>query len=298
MLIKVYTNKVVLVDDDGNVAAGLDYPKTQNGICEIGSVYRNNLDVNPNMEAKLMELALQQVRKKNLKVIPTDVFSKEWFNKHPEDRDLVAVEEVAQPEVQDVTKTQVVDIEKIEEQLDERPSSEPEEHTEAVITGGPGAFSRFLQLLSAILMGAITGIYGYKAYQYVIDFMGSNDMSIIMQNLDNDLVVSNLAFIIVSAILIILGIVQFFWILTNKKVSENGSTYTQDKGRGFIGFIIVLIIYLCAFAATNNYLPIDTTDLVPYFFQEAIIRQLIPILAIVGWIFCAIRKIVGKPKAK
>ncbi len=299
MKIKVYTNKVVLVDEQGNIQAGIDYPKTQHGICEIGGVYRTSFVSNPEIEAKLMELALKQVRKKNLQVVCTDAFSREWFNKHPEDRDLVAPQLSQAPT--SVGETQVVDLKKIESEVQqnaEKPVIASEEPEQDVVDFTPNFFCRFLQFLSAVLMLTITAVYGYKVFQYTSRLTGSDGiLSILSIPLTN----VQLVFLVGSCVLIVLGIIQFFWILSTKKSSDNGVTVVIDKGRGFCAFIILLLLYLVitGLVMYPTVIPgYDMSLIIPSFFEEAIVRQFIPLLGIIGWIFCFIRRMIGKPKNK
>lgn len=278
MIIKVYKEKVLLKDDAENTLAGIDFPEEEPGICKISEVYSDK-KLGINVKEKLMSLALSQVRKNGWKVVPTAVFSQQWFNTHPDDRDLVATV-VENKEADDGTKRIDFngDVTEIENNEVEEPEEEPVvKGTHKVLRG----FCRILQNICGLAMAAILALYLLNLY---------NAGGVIwVQTVIAGQKTENLIVLGVGAFFALFTFIEIFWTLSRPKNKEENRKY--DSGRGLIPFILIAILYYAAsylvsqFASNNSILNIINL----YFVQVLFIGY----ISIGGAVISLLRKLIG-----
>lgn len=279
MLLKVYKNQVQLVDDNDTVLAHLDFAN-EDGVYRIGDVAKNT-QISPKVENKMMSLALNKIRKNGGLVVPTSTYSKEWFNKHPEDRDLVAaVESVAQETASIPQETEI-------QLVKQEPSNNPLQNlnTEEIKKkGAKGALkilSRLMQVICALCMFGSAVLFVMNALNYT-EFVR---VMITSQGQDHKIFLGGMAAFVVFCV------IEGIWTLTTKKMKAGEEEYRVDTGHGLIGFIIVALSYPITLYVAGMHGESVAWQWVQYFITP---MRYIPLLAVIGLLLCILRKLINR----
>ena len=89
------------------------------------------------------------------------------------------------------------------------------------------------------------------------------------------------------------GILQVFWMLSRKKMPDQGKIRRIDMGRGFFGFSVFVILYLIS-VYINPLIPVSPallTGLKQIFAVIAGLGKSFFMINVLGIIFCIIRKV-------
>ena len=279
MLLKVYKNQVQLVDDNDTVLAHLDFAN-EDGVYRIGDVAKNT-QISPKVENKMMSLALNKIRKNGGLVVPTSTYSKEWFNKHPEDRDLVAaVESVAQETASIPQETEI-------QLVKQEPSNNPLQNlnTEEIKKkGAKGALkilSRLMQVICALCMFGSAVLFVMNALNYT-EFVR---VMITSQGQDHKIFLGGMAAFVVFCV------IEGIWTLTTKKMKAGEEEYRVDTGHGLIGFIIVALSYPITLYVAGMHGESGAWQWVQYFITP---MRYIPLVAVIGLLLCILRKLINR----
>jgi hypothetical protein len=233
VLIKVYKEKVLLKDDQDNTIAGIDFPQTQTGICEISDIYSER-KLADNVREKLMSLAVNQVRKNGWKVVPNSTQIQTWFNTHPGDRDLVAS---VVPESEGY-QTAADHIEK-PPMISERAKTEAKNTSRGIM--------RIFQNLSGLAMFCVFILFMYFGV-YV-----NGGMQVVLNVINGLVSFDNLVLTGAMALFAVFTLIEIFWTLSRKKVTKDGVTEKVDVGRGLLAFILIIIFYYGLQYAVDRY---------------------------------------------
>ena len=77
-------NKIVLLNDDKIVCAGVEFPIVKEGIVNVTTTYVNDEMQGQGIAGKLMKELVVNLTKTNRRAIPTCTYTRNWFAKHPE----------------------------------------------------------------------------------------------------------------------------------------------------------------------------------------------------------------------
>lgn len=279
MLLKVYKNQVQLVDDNDVVLAHLDFTN-EDGVYRVGDVAKNT-QISPKVENKMMSLALDKIRKNGGLVVPTSTYAKEWFNKHPEDRDLVAaVESVAQ---ETASIPQVTEIQLVKQEPSNNPlqNLNTEEIKKKGAKGALKILSRLMQVVCALCMFGSAVLFVMNALNYT-EFVR---VMITSQGQDHKIFLGGMAAFVVFCV------IEGIWTLTTKKMKAGEEEYRVDTGRGLIGFILVALSYPITLYVAGMYGEAGAWQWVQYFITP---MRYIPLLAVIGLLLCILRKLINR----
>ena len=81
--------KIWAENDEGKVIAEVDFPITD-GVADINHTFVDDCLRGQGIAGKLLVAAVAQIRAEGLKALPTCSYAKGWFEKHPEEQDLLA----------------------------------------------------------------------------------------------------------------------------------------------------------------------------------------------------------------
>ena len=229
----------------------------------------------------MMSLALNKIRKNGGLVVPTSTYSKEWFNKHPEDRDLVAaVESVAQETASIPQETEI-------QLVKQEPSNNPLQNlnTEEIKKkGAKGALkilSRLMQVICALCMFGSAVLFVMNALNYT-EFVR---VMITSQGQDHKIFLGGMAAFVVFCV------IEGIWTLTTKKMKAGEEEYRVDTGHGLIGFIIVALSYPITLYVAGMHGESGAWQWVQYFITP---MRYIPLLAVIGLLLCILRKLINR----
>lgn len=281
MILKVYTNQVQLKDDEDKLMARIEFPANEEGICKVGDVLKET-QISPKVENKMMQLALNKIRKNGYQVVPATAFAQTWFNSHPEDRDLVAdAESYAQ---QEMKKKEQEDIHLTVKKQDVSPMPAQEEVKKVVKKGGHKilrGIARLLQLVCAICMASIVYFFVNNAINYR-EFI---NVMIAAQGTEHKIFLGGMVAFLVFCV------IEFIWIMTRKKVKGDDTVDHVDSGRGLTAFILILIAYFAAVLSFGYFGRDGAFQWIPYFVTPL---GYVPYITGIGALLCIIRKILGR----
>ena len=329
MVFRIYTDKIRLVDDNEQAVAQIDFPEVEDGVCEIAHIYGEKSEQGREIANQLMEMAVQEIRDSGRKVQPNCVFAKNWIRQHPDAADLVHVPAAAAPggetkvisdaaaqagrqsAAQTGAAAQSQNAQSRQEQSAKQSTSEKstsgtrkktmeEEYDELnnqdnrafrrgrsremdedeyryVRSGGIGmkVLARVLMVVCALCMAGIIYFFGVSAYGSISSLMEGSLISLIA-----------------CGVFLIFCIVEFFWIFTRRKFYYRDHVTRVDKGRGLIGFVIVLIVGFLSFSSKYGFANFAGMNLFISIMANNI--NTIILLGIVGILLCVARKLISR----
>lgn len=85
----VEKNRVYAKNDKGDVIAEVDFPENIDGVLDINHTFVDDSLRGQGVAGKLLEKAVQEIRKQGKKAAASCSYAKVWFEKHPENQDLL-----------------------------------------------------------------------------------------------------------------------------------------------------------------------------------------------------------------
>lgn len=83
------TNKVYILNNKKEEVAYVTFPKKAEGVVLIDHTYVNEKLRGMKLAEQLMEKACEVIRSNKQKAIPQCSYAKHWFDKHPENQDIL-----------------------------------------------------------------------------------------------------------------------------------------------------------------------------------------------------------------
>lgn len=76
-------------DDSGRLIAEVTFPEIRPGVAELDHTFVDSSLRGRGVAGRLVLGAVEQLRQRNMKVIPTCPYAVKWFDGHPEHRELL-----------------------------------------------------------------------------------------------------------------------------------------------------------------------------------------------------------------
>lgn len=143
-----------------------------------------------------------------------------------------------------------------------------------------------IQWISSILM-LISTFWLFKGFWISRNALGSISGVLKERNYPQAL------FLALALCIVGFGILQVFWMLSRKKMPDQGKIRRIDMGRGFFGFSVFVILYLIS-VYINPLIPVSPallTGLKQIFAVIAGLEKSFFMINVLGIIFCIIRKV-------
>ncbi len=143
-----------------------------------------------------------------------------------------------------------------------------------------------IQWISSILM-LISTFWLFKGFWISRNALGSISGVLKERNYPQAL------FLALALCIVGFGILQVFWMLSRKKMPDQGKIRRIDMGRGFLGFSVFVILYLIS-VYINPLIPVSPallTGLKQIFAVIAGLGKSFFMINVLGIIFCIIRKV-------
>ena len=77
-------------DQAGNLVAEITFPETRPGVADIDHTFVDASLRGQGAAGRLVEAAVAQLRRRDMKAVPTCSYAQRWFQDHPEQGDLLA----------------------------------------------------------------------------------------------------------------------------------------------------------------------------------------------------------------
>lgn len=301
MLYAIGKDKIIRADNDGNTVAEVHFIQKEPHVYEITEVLTASTDSDdPNLD-KVMAKMVAHMRKNGNQVYTNDEFATEWFEDHPEARDIL----ILNYHPSQKTYRQEEPTESAPQRKSAVSSRQPQPSYQESEEGGrnnltsddiPGAasraISRILQILCAVVMLAILVVFSYAWVQ------NGTTQAQLLQDTTRGLSVFRSLCIGFIALLIVL----FLWILSRKRYRVDGRKMRLDTGRGMIAFAILLIAVILgptclSYASSANAQATSQFEairgLAGFFTIYLVYDTYIALLSIVGLVMSIVRQFIG-----
>lgn len=77
-------------DQAGKLVAEITFPETRPGVADIDHTFVDASLRGQGAAGRLVEAAVAQLRRRDMKAVPTCSYAQRWFQNHPEQGDLLA----------------------------------------------------------------------------------------------------------------------------------------------------------------------------------------------------------------
>ena len=77
-------------DQAGKLVAEITFPETRPGVADINHTFVDASLRGQGAAGRLVEAAVAQLRRRDMKAVPTCSYAQRWFQDHPEQGDLLA----------------------------------------------------------------------------------------------------------------------------------------------------------------------------------------------------------------
>ena len=77
-------------DQAGKLVAEITFPETRPGVADIDHTFVDASLRGQGAAGRLVEAAVAQLRRRDMKAVPTCSYAQRWFQEHPEQGDLLA----------------------------------------------------------------------------------------------------------------------------------------------------------------------------------------------------------------
>ncbi|MEE1228118.1 MAG: N-acetyltransferase [Lachnospiraceae bacterium] len=135
MFYTLYSDKIVLENEDHKTVAQLNFPEVEDGINEISHVFVDRSLNAQSTADRMMDKAISHFRKVHHQVIPACDYAVDYFKNHPEDADLVVEPKASEDDISAADETQASPDQSYQPQEQEPPQEQavtPAESTEEV----------------------------------------------------------------------------------------------------------------------------------------------------------------------
>ncbi len=237
MEFRTYKNRIVLVDDEEQALAEIDFPAMEEepGTVEITHTYVDESLRGRGLAGKLMTRLIAYLERNQLKAYPSCSYAVDWFAKHSEAAHLLSPSYIpAQP----------ARAEEEEEDAYFRDTEYGDEEEDGPVDGGMRdrmlmGVNRVLQLFSVAALILLYLLMVVPALEN-LNALGPIESMITDHN------VAEITFISVFAGITLFSLISLFWILSRKKYVRYGTLETIDTGRGMTAFILLLLVEVIA----------------------------------------------------
>lgn len=77
-------------NEEGRLVAEITFPETRPGVADIDHTFVDASLRGQGAAGRLVEAAVAQLRRRDMKAVPTCSYAQRWFQDHPEQGDLLA----------------------------------------------------------------------------------------------------------------------------------------------------------------------------------------------------------------
>lgn len=297
MLYAIGKDKIIRADNDGNTVAEVHFVQKEPHVYEITEVLTASTDNDdPNLD-KVMSKMVSHMRKNGNQVFTNDEFATEWFEDHPEARDILILNYRPGQKV----RTQPIQVEEdydVPVSSDRQPAynqtvSDDNGLTSADIPGRAArTLSRVLQILSAVVMLAVLIVFVYAWSKN-----GTTQAQLLEDTARGLSVFRGICYGFMA-----FTILMFLWILSRRTYRVDGQKMRLDTGRGMIAFAILLIAVILgptclSFASSANAQATSQFEairgLAGFFTIYLVYGTYIALLSIVGLVMSIVRQFIG-----
>lgn len=82
-------NRIYAEDENGKVIAEVDFPENESGVLDINHTFVDDSLRGQGVAGKLLQAAVEEIRKQGKKAAASCSYAKVWFEKNPENKDLL-----------------------------------------------------------------------------------------------------------------------------------------------------------------------------------------------------------------
>ncbi len=250
MEFRTYKNRIVLVDDEEQALAEIDFPAMEEepGTVEITHTYVDESLRGRGLAGKLMTRLITYLERNQLKAYPSCSYAVDWFAKHSEAAHLLSPSYVPGT---DTNHAALPDAETQQPVRDEteadayfRDTEYGNEEEDGPVDGGIRnrmlmGVNRVLQLFSVAALILLYLLMVVPALEN-LNALGPIESMITDHN------VAEITFISVFVGITLFSLISLFWMLSRKKYVRYGTLETIDTGRGMIAFILLLLVEVIA----------------------------------------------------
>ncbi|SES03160.1 N-acetyltransferase [Lachnobacterium bovis] len=309
----IYNSKIVLQDEDGQVIAGIEFPRVKSNVCKINKVYSAKEKNGKDYIDTLMRKAVRHFRSQKIEVLLDNNYAKRWFESHPEMQDVLAAQALngdssnkqkTKKNTTTKTKKKTKYVTKNKKQRDNSNDDNYsnrgtgmksfEENAGKTANLGLKLICRVLQILSAVALVAVCIMFSYVAVgkvTYFGDPLDPNNKSAI-------------AFLGACGLFLIFCLIEFNWILSRPRFANNGRVVRLDVGRGVFVFVLFIIMaFASSFIVDKSVLLDQSANMDVKSIKDGIVLFIkcygvnsdnITKISVIGLIMCIIRRFIGR----
>ena len=251
MEFRTYKNRIVLVDDEEQALAEIDFPAMEEepGTVEITHTYVDESLRGHGLAGKLMARLITYLERNQLKAWPNCSYAMDWFAKHSEAAHLLSPSYVPASDTDHADESRHAQTpptrdEEEEEDAYFRDTAYGDEEEDGPVDGGMRdrmlmGVNRVLQLFSVAALILLYLLMVVPALEN-LNALGPIESMITDHN------VAEITFISVFAGITLFSLISLFWMLSRKKYVRYGTLETIDTGRGMTAFILLLLVEVIA----------------------------------------------------
>lgn len=309
----IYNSKIVLQDEDGQVIAGIEFPRVKSNVCKINKVYSAKEKNGKDYIDTLMRKAVRHFRSQKIEVLLDNNYAKRWFESHPEMQDVLAAQALngdssnkqkTKKNTTTKTKKKTKYVTKNKKQRDNSNDDNYsnrgtgmksfEENAGKTANLGLKLICRVLQILSAVALVAVCIMFSYVAVgkvTYFGDPLDPNNKSAI-------------AFLGACGLFLIFCLIEFNWILSRPRFANNGRVVRLDVGRGVFVFVLFIIMaFASSFIVDKSVLLDQSANMDVKSIKDGIVLFIkcygvnsdnITKISVIGLLMCIIRRFIGR----
>lgn len=311
----IYNSKIVLQDEDGQIIAGIEFPRVKSNVCKINKVYSAKEKNGKDYIDTLMRKAVRHFRSQRIEVLLDNNYAKRWFEAHPEMQDVLAAQALNngasnnakitnKNTTKNKKKTKYVTRHKRkfgngsnDDNSDNNRGfglKSLEENAGKTANVGLKLVCRVLQLLSAAALVGVCILFSYVAVgkiTYFGDPLDPNNKS-------------SVAFLSACGLFLVFCLIEFNWILSRPRFANNGRVVRLDVGRGVFVFIVfILMAFTSSFIVDKSVLLDQSANMNVKSIKDGIVLFIkcygvnsdnITKISVVGLIMCVIRRFIGR----
>lgn len=250
MEFRTYKNRIVLVDDEEQALAEIDFPAMEEelGTVEITHTYVDESLRGRGLAGKLMARLITYLERNQLKAWPSCSYAVDWFAKHSEAAHLLSPSYVPATDTNHAALPDADTQQPVRDETEEdayfRDTEYGNEEEDGPVDGGMRdrmlmGVTRVLQLFSVAALILLYLLMVVPALEN-LNALGPIESMITDHN------VAEITFISVFAGITLFSLISLFWMLSRKKYVRYGTLETIDTGRGMTAFILLLLVEVIA----------------------------------------------------